>query len=116
MNDDRLVSHLHLFIPSPNFPEVGRMSEKNNKTQADDEKTRVMNDPKYRKRLIELLTEMESSVSGERSAEYYLTKNSFNLRSALKEAQEDARWEDNQTLNKPTWLSANSLDVKTSIE
>jgi hypothetical protein len=99
MTDDRLTSFTRLIIPpkgsKPVFQDIADMGLIENEDQ-----NNVVTTPQHRKRLVQLLTQMDSSNIGDRGAEYYLSRNGYNLRAALNEADADAAFE-KKTLSRP---------------
>jgi len=92
MSDDRLVSYVRLLIPTKNLEALPEDTE-----SIDDQVTaeiqKAFDTPIHRRRLVQLLTQMDSSKLGAFAAEYYLERNEFNFRNALKEAESDTDWE-----------------------
>jgi hypothetical protein len=109
MADDRLISFSRLIIPIP----VGSAQDGSDPTNDDPQEQlqKAFNSPVHRTGLVQLLSQMDSSNIGNRGAEYYLSKNGFNLREALNEAETDANWERTVPKEK-TW----KLQTKTSSE
>jgi len=83
MTDDRLVAFTQLLIPARPSPEGAQESPADQAVVEE----KAFDSPIHRKRLVQLLAHMDTSNVGSHGAEYYLTMNNFNLRSALHEAE-----------------------------